>query len=141
MKRKRPHIVPLSSQALAILDALKPISGHREYLFTSQTDYSKPTNSQTANMAIKRMGYGGRLVAHGLRSLASTTLNDQRFDKEIIEAALSHTDENQVRSAYNRSDYLEQRRILMNWWSAHIEQAATGILSVTSGIKALRIAG
>lgn len=138
MKRKRTHIVPLSPQALAILDVLKPMSGHREYLFTSQTDYSKPTNSQTANMAIKRMGFGGRLVAHGLRALASTTLNEQRFDKEIIEAALSHADENQVRSAYNRADYLEQRKVLMNWWSEHIERAATGNFSMSQGHKALR---
>ncbi|HWV15370.1 MAG TPA: integrase domain-containing protein [Cellvibrio sp.] len=138
MKRKRIHIVPLSPQALAILDVLRPISGHREYLFTNQNDYDKSTSPQTANMALKRMGFAGRLVAHGMRSLASTTLNEQRFDKEIIEAALSHADENQVRSAYNRSDYLEQRRVLMKWWSDHIEQASTGNLSVAHGIKALR---
>lgn len=140
MKRKRPHTVPLTLQTLAILEVLRPISGHREFLFTNQTDYSKPAHPQTANMAIKRMGFGGRLVAHGLRSLASTTLNEQRFDKEIIEAALSHADDNQVRSAYNRADYLEQRRVLMNWWSEHIERASTGTLSITNGIKTLRIA-
>ena len=140
MKRKRAHLVPLTPQSLAILEVLRPISGHREYLFTNQTDYTKPANPQTANMAIKRMGFGGRLVAHGLRSIASTTLNEQRFDKEIIEAALSHADENQVRSAYNRADYLEPRRVLMNWWSEHIERAANGNFSVSYSIRALRVA-
>lgn len=132
MKRKRTHVVPLTRQALEILELLKPISGHREYLFTNQADYEKPAHSQTANMALKRMGFGGRLVAHGLRALASTTLNEQRFDAELIEAALSHADENQIRSTYNRADYLEQRRVLMNWWSDHIENAANGNLGVAA---------
>jgi len=139
MKSKRTHLVPLTPQALAILEVLRPISGHREYLFTNQNDYDKPAHPQTANMAIKRMSFGGRLVAHGLRSIASTTLNEQRFDKEIIEAALSHADENQVRSAYNRADYLEQRRVLMNWWSEHIERAANGNLSISNNVRTLRV--
>ena len=78
-------------------------------------------NTQTANMAIKRMGFGGRLVAHGLRSIASTTLNEHGFDPEVIEAALAHVDKDQVRSAYNRADYIERRRVMMNWWSEYIE--------------------
>jgi integrase len=137
-KKKRPHSVPLSPQSLALLEVLRPISGHREYLFTNQNDYSKSAHPQTANMAIKRMGFAGRLVAHGLRSLASTTLNEQRFDGEVIEAALAHVDKNQVRSAYNHADYLEQRRVLMNWWSEHIERASAGSLSIINSIKGLR---
>lgn len=132
MKRKREHVVPLSPQALALLNVLRPISGHRAYIFTSQTDYEKPANPQTANMALKRMGFAGRLVAHGLRSLASTTLNGQRFDAEVIEAALSHVDENQVRAAYNRANYLDQRRALMHWWSDHIEKSARGNLGMAA---------
>jgi integrase len=81
-------------------------------------------------MALKRMGFAGRLVSHGLRSLASTTLNEQGFDRDLIEAALAHVDDNQVRSAYNRTDYLERRRPMMNWWSEHILEAATGCFSV-----------
>jgi integrase len=121
MKKRRAHSIPLSPQALTILEVLRPISGHREFLFTSNTDYSKPMNTQTANMAIKRMGFGGRLVAHGLRSIASTTLNEHGFDPEVIEAALAHVDKDQVRSAYNRADYIERRRVMMNWWSEYIE--------------------
>ena len=74
-------------------------------------------NSQSANMAIKRMGYEGKLVAHGMRSLASTALNEQGFDPQIIEKALAHEDRNSVRAAYNRAEYIDERRTMMNWWS------------------------
>ncbi len=84
-------------------------------------------------MALKRMGYKGQLVAHGLRSLASTTLNEQEFSHDVIEAALAHVDSNSIRAIYNRAEYLEQRRTMMNWWSEHIEQCATGQLPEKSG--------
>ncbi len=98
-------------------------------------------NDQSANAALKRLGYGGRLVAHGLRSLGSTTLNEQGFNPDAIEAALSHADDNEIRRAYNRSDYFEQRVIMMGWWSEHIEQASQGNLSLASGFKALKVVG
>ncbi|MDX1490331.1 MAG: integrase domain-containing protein [Pseudohongiellaceae bacterium] len=130
MKKKRSHIVPLSNQALAILEVLKPISAHREWLFPSDHNPRKSANSQSANRAIKKMGFQGQLVSHGLRALASTTLNEQGFEPDVIEAALAHVDKNSVRAAYNRAKYLEKRRDMMNWWSDHIEKAATGNLSV-----------
>ena len=68
-------------------------------------------------MALKRMGFGGRLVAHGFRSLASTILNEQAFDPDVIESALAHVIGNEVRAAYNRAEYLERRRTMMMWWS------------------------
>jgi len=116
MKAKREHIVPLSSQALDILSIMKPISAHREYIFPSRNDPKQPMNSQTANAALKRIGYSGKLVAHGLRSIASTTLNETGFSPDIIEAALAHSDKNEVRRAYNHSTYLAQRTELMNLW-------------------------
>ena len=70
------------------------------------------------------MGFKGRLVAHGLRSIASTILNERGFNSDIIEAALAHVDKNEVRRAYNRTDYLERRRAMMEWWSERIENAA-----------------
>ncbi|ELB2253936.1 tyrosine-type recombinase/integrase [Vibrio parahaemolyticus] len=138
MKKRREHRIPLTEQMLALLEVMKPISGHREFIFPSDRDPKKPCNSQTANMALKRMGFAGRLVSHGLRSLASTTLNEQGFDRDLIEASLAHVDDNQVRSAYNRTDYLERRRPMMSWWSGHIEEAAKGSLSVT-GTKQLKV--
>ncbi len=75
MKIKKEHIIPLSSQALAILGVMKPISGHREHVFPSmKSPHTKPMNSQTVNAAIKRVGFAGRLVAHGFRSIASTSI-------------------------------------------------------------------
>lgn len=115
MKAKREHIVPLSSQALDILEIMKPISCHREHVFPSRNDPKQPMNSQTANAAIKRIGYGGKLVAHGLRSIASTAMNEAGINPDVIEAALAHCDKNEVRKAYNRSTYLLQRIELMDW--------------------------
>lgn len=120
MKKKREHAVPLTEQTLDILARLKPLSGHREYLFPADRNPRSHINEQTANMALKRMGYEKRLVAHGLRALASTTLNQQGFDPDVIEAALAHIDKNEVRRAYNRADYLERRRVMMDWWSKHV---------------------
>ncbi|EPH2973342.1 integrase domain-containing protein [Klebsiella pneumoniae] len=116
MKAKREHIVPLSPQALDILEVMKPISAHREYVFPSRNNPKQPMNSQTANAALKRIGYGGKLVAHGLRSIASTALNESAFNSDIIEAALAHSDKNEVRRAYNRTTYLAQRVEMMRWW-------------------------
>jgi len=116
MKAKREHIVPLSAQAMDILEVMKPISAHREHVFPSRNDPKQPMNSQTANAALKRIGYGGKLVAHGLRSIASTSMNEAGFNSDVIEAALAHIDKNEVRRAYNRSTYLQKRIELMSWW-------------------------
>ncbi len=137
MKKKRPHKVPLSPQMLALLEVMKPISANREYVFPADRSPRNHVHPATANMALKRMGYHRLLVAHGLRSLASTTLNEQGFDPDIIESALAHTDKNDVRSAYNRAEYLERRRPMMRWWSDYIEVAAEGNLSL-SGTRQLR---
>ncbi|MBT1908227.1 tyrosine-type recombinase/integrase [Enterobacter kobei] len=123
MKGKREHIVPLSPQALEILDVIKPISAHREYIFPSRNDPKQPMNSQTANAALKRIGYGGKLVAHGLRSIASTAMNEAGLNPDVIESALAHTDRNEVRKAYNRSTYITQRVELMSWWGCYVNSS------------------
>lgn len=122
MKAKREHIVPLSPQALEILEVMKPISAHREHIFPSRNNPKQAMNSQTANAALKRIGYGGKLVAHGLRSIASTAMNEAGFNADVIEAALAHSDKNEVRKAYNRSTYLLQRKGLMEWWGTEIHK-------------------
>ena len=140
MKQKKPHIVPLSSQCLALLELMKPISGHSKFVFPSDRDPRKHANSGTANTALKRMGFDKKLVAHGMRSLASTILNEEGFDADVIEAALAHTGKNEVRNAYNRANYIERRKPVMNWWSDHIEKAAIGNMSLT-GNKGLKLVG
>lgn len=120
MKAKREHIVPLSPQAIEILEVMRPISAHREHVFPSRNDPKQSMNSQTANAALKRIGYGGKLVAHGLRSIASTAMNEAGLNPDVIEAALAHSDRNEVRKAYNRTTYLSQRKDLMIWWGDFI---------------------
>lgn len=132
MKKRRPHTIPLTEQALALLETLKPLSGHREYVFPADRNPRTHANSQTANMALKRMGFQDRLVSHGMRSMASTILNEHGWDPELIEVALAHVDKDEVRSAYNRADYIERRRPMMAWWSEHIQKAATGNLSASA---------
>lgn len=79
-------------------------------------------NSQTVDAALKRIGYGGRLVAHGLRSIPSTAMNEAYFNPDVIEAVLAHTNKNEVRRAYNRSIYLVQRRDLILWQGSFVKQ-------------------
>ena len=122
MKAKREHVIPLSPQALEILELMNSINAHREHVFPSRNDPKKPMKSQTANTALKRIGYGGKLVAHGLRSIASTALNEAGFNADVIEAALAHSDKNEVRKAYNRSTYLVQRKELMEWWGKRVSK-------------------
>jgi integrase len=130
--------VPLTPQAIELLEVMKPISSRSEFVFPSDRNPKSHTNPQTANMALKRMGFDKQLVAHGLRSLASTALNEQGFDTDVIEAALAHTGKNEVRNAYNRTNYLERRKPIMQWWSDYIDKAATGNMSMT-GKKGLKI--
>lgn len=140
MKMNRDHTVPLSDEAIAILEMMKPLSGNREFIFPSRIKPNKPMNSQTVNASLKRAGFGGVLVSHGLRSIASTALNEQGFPPDVIEAALAHVDKNEVRRAYNRSDYLEQRRPMMQWWADFIEAADAGSI-LAGGVRGIKLAG
>lgn len=132
MKMDRPHNIPLSPQAIKILEIMKSINHKSEFVFqTARPPYNKPMSSQTANMAIKRMGYKDKLVAHGLRALAITALNEQSFNYDVIESALSHVDKNAVRRAYNKAEYEHQKRIMLDWWGNFVEQASQGNVSLS----------
>ena len=125
MKKKRQHIVPLSLEMIDILEEMRVISSRSTFIFPSEVKALESMNSQTANMALKRMGYGGQLVSHGMRSLASTILNEHGFSPDIVESALAHTDKNTVRAAYNRAEYVDRRRDMMDWWSKRVSQSRT----------------
>lgn len=140
MKMNRDHTVPLPDGAIAILEMMKSLSGGREFIFPSRIKPTQPMNSQTVNAALKRAGLGGVLVSHGLRSIASTALNEQGFPPDVIEAALAYIDKNEVRRAYNRSDYLEQRRPMMQWWADFVSKADSGSI-VESGKTGLKLVG
>jgi len=122
MKMKLPHKVPLSKQALAILESMKPISGHREWIFPSIKAPLNHMNEQTANAAIIRMGFGGELVAHGMRSIARTAAEEYgKFRTEVLESALAHSKKTEIIAAYNRAEYLVEKRELMNWWGEYVK--------------------
>lgn len=117
MKMKRPHKIPLSKEAMRILELIRPISGHREWIFPSIKAPLNHMHEQTANAAIIRMGFGGELVAHGMRSIARTAAEESgKFRTEVLESALAHTKNNEIIAAYNRSEYIAERTELMQWW-------------------------
>ena len=138
MKMKKQHIVPLTRQTLALLETMKPISGQGEYIYPASRYPNRPAGKQTINKVLKRMGYEGRLVAHGFRAIASTAMNEQKFDERVIEAALAHVEPSSTVRAYNRAAYLEQRKPLMQWWSDFISAAAEGNVCSADGIRGLR---
>ena len=117
---KREHVVPITTQIFEILEEMKTYNGHRQYIFSSPVNKKGYLSKETVNKAIQRIAnekYKDRLVAHGLRSIASTYLNDKiTTEYHAVEACLSHRDKNSVASAYNRGNYLTRRRELMQAW-------------------------
>lgn len=124
MKMRSPHIVPLSPQALAIVEELRLLTGHSDLLFPSQRDQGKPISENTLLYALYRLGYHKRATVHGFRALASTILNETGLRPDVIERQLAHVERNKVRAAYHRSEYLEERQKMMNWWGSCIESMA-----------------
>jgi len=121
MKMGAQHIVPLSSQAVAILRGLQILTGKGEYVFPSVLSASRPMSNNTVNTAIRRLGYSKeQMTGHGFRSMASTLLNEQGFPPDIIELQLAHLDSNKVRSAYNRAQRMAERRQMMQAWSDYL---------------------
>lgn len=122
MKARRPHIVPLSRQALEILYELKPVSGDCEFLFPSVRSKLTPMSENTVNGALRRLGYTKEeLTGHGFRSMASTNLNENGWKPDVIERQLAHVEGNSVRAAYNHADYLPERRMMMQWWADYLD--------------------
>jgi len=121
-KMRDEHIVPLSKQAIGLFKELYKISGHRELLFPPQQHRKQMLMSEnTINMVLKRMGYKGKLVGHGFRALASTTLNEKGYPADVIERQLAHAERNKIRAAYNRAEYLPQRQTMMQDWADLID--------------------
>lgn len=122
MKKPRPHYVPLSTQAIETLEQLHEITGHRELMFPKTGDPKKTMSNGTLLRVIDRIGYRNRMTGHGFRSIASTELNESgKFRYDVIEAQLAHEQESNVRRAYNRAQYLIERRELMQWWADRLD--------------------
>jgi integrase len=126
MKMRTEHIVPLSLQAIQILQILHGITGHSKLLFPGERDHSKPISNNTILKALERMGYKGRMTGHGFRGLASTVLHEQGFEHAHIELQLAHQERNQVSAAYNHATYIKQRAKMMQWWANYIDHQLKG---------------
>lgn len=126
MKMRSPHIVPLSSQALEVLELLRSVSGKGPMLFPGDADPRKPMSNNTILFALRRMGYGGIMTGHGFRGLASTLLHEQGWPHDHIELQLAHAPRNAVSAAYNHALYLEPRRAMMQAWGDFLEREQRG---------------
>ncbi|EOY3655699.1 tyrosine-type recombinase/integrase [Enterobacter hormaechei] len=118
MKMRRAHLVPLSTQALDLLNELKTMTGNYRYVFPGRNDPSKPMSEAAINQLIKRLGYGGRLTGHGFRHMMSTILHDAGFSSQYIELQLAHVDSNRIRGTYNHATFIEERRKMLNFFSS-----------------------
>jgi integrase len=117
MKMREPHIVPLSTQALAVLAQLKTLTGTGRFVFPHRTNQHKTMSENTILYALYRMGYHSRATGHGFRATASTILNECGFAPDVIERQLAHAERNKVRAAYNRAQYLPERTKMMQQWA------------------------
>jgi len=122
MKMKKLHVVPLSTQAVAVLQELEKLTGKRTYVFPNEQNPSTFMSENTMLYALYRMGYHGRATGHGFRSTASTILNENGFRPDVIERQLAHIERNKVRAAYNHAQYLPERREMMQWWADFLDQ-------------------
>lgn len=122
MKMRRDHIVPLSSQALAILEQLKDISGHREYIFAGQVDPAKHMSNNTILQALASMGYKGKMTGHGFRALAMTTIKERLdYRHEVVDRQLAHAPKNKIDAAYDRAKFLKERQKMMQEWADFLD--------------------
>jgi integrase len=119
MKMRVVHTVPLSTQVCDLLDELRRKYPGNEYLFHNQDPF-KPIRDNALIEALYWMGYKGKMTVHGFRAVASTILNETGFRSDVIERQLAHIESNEVRRAYNRAEYLDERVVMMQWWGDYI---------------------
>jgi integrase len=131
MKRKlhgklngRPHFVPLAPQAVAVLKDLHPVTGPDGYVFPGLHNHQRPMSENTVNLALRRMGYTAEeMVAHGFRSLARTVIVEQtRISADVIEAQLAHGKSGPLGAAYDRAEFMTQRRQMMISWADYLDR-------------------
>jgi integrase len=137
MKMGEAHIVPLAPQAISLLRELRRLTGAEEWLFPNTRDPKRPMSATTLNRVLERMGYAGRFSAHGFRATASTWLNEAGFRPDVIERQLAHKERNAVRSAYNRAEYLAERRQMMSSWADTVDAMGSGkVVAIGSAARA-----
>ena len=123
MKMKRRHLVPLSTQAQAIIEELRPVTGTGKYLFPSPRNNGHCLSENGVRVALRVLGFGRELITpHGFRAMFSTIANEHGWNRDVIERQLAHVEENAVRGAYNHAEYLPERRRLMQWWGDWLDE-------------------
>jgi integrase len=122
MKMRATHIVPLSAQAISLLRELETLTGNSQYVFPSIRTLRRPMSDNTVLGALRRLGYSkDEMTGHGFRSMASTLLNEQGWNRDAIERQLAHAERNNIRAAYNYAEYLPERRKMMQHWADYLE--------------------
>ena len=119
---KSPHVIPLADWPLELLAELREITGRTPYLFPSRTKAEGFISENTLGKIMNSMGYKGRATPHGFRALASSILNEQGYNPDAIERQLAHVEEDRIRAAYNRADYMDERREMMQWYSDYLRE-------------------
>jgi integrase len=128
MKMQATHIVPLSTQAISILRELETLTGNNQYVFPSIRTLRRPMSDNTVLGALRRLGYSKEeMTGHGFRSMASTLLNEQGWNRDAIERQLAHAERNNIRAAYNYAEYLPERRKMMQHWADYLDALINGI--------------
>lgn len=123
MKMQTQHIVPLSTQAITVLQELQPLTGNEKYVFPSVRSSQRPMSENTVNAGLRRLGYTKEeMTGHGFRSMASTLLNEQGWDHDAIERQLAHSERNSVRAAYNYAEHLPERCKMMQAWADYLDK-------------------
>lgn len=127
MKMKEQHIIPLSTQAIAVLREVHSLTGRGRYVFPSERGGGRPMSENTVNAALRRMGYSkDEMTGHGFRSMASTLLDELGFPHAVIERQLAHGEGNKVSAAYNFAEHLPERRRMMQQWADYLDKLKTG---------------
>ncbi|HET9106888.1 MAG TPA: site-specific integrase [Steroidobacteraceae bacterium] len=122
MKMRERHIVPLASQAIAVLRELRSVTGKGRYLFPSLRSSDRPMSVNTVNAALRRLGYArDEMTGHGFRAMACTCLNELGWHPDVIELQMVHAERNKVRAAYNRAERLAERRKMMQAWADYLD--------------------
>jgi integrase len=130
MKMKTPHIVPLSRQALSMLDELAAVRMGRTMVFPGERDHSKPMSNNTLLYALYRMGYHSRMTGHGFRGIASTVLHELGHRHDLIELQLAHSERDAISASYNWATYIPQRSEMMQTWADHLDVLRAGVKAV-----------